>query len=56
MKDLGAGREIQERREVMEVSSLTTHKSPGGLVSKHSFDYVRLGVEAQESAFLQTLR
>lgn len=45
MKDLGSRkREIPGKKKVMEVSSLTTHKSPWGSCFKAYFDYVRLGV------------
>lgn len=37
-------REIPGKKKVMEVSSLTTHKSPWGSCFKAYFDYVRLGV------------
>ena len=45
MKDLGSRkREIPGKKKVMEVSNLTTHKSPWGSCFNAYFDCVRLGV------------
>ena len=45
MQDLGSRkREIPGKKKVMEVSNLTTHKSPWGSCFNAYFDCVRLGV------------